>query len=150
MVLAERNKAFLIATIATISSVLGGIAGYLIGALAFESIGLPIIELYGGIEDFEKFRKWYGEWGLLIVFTAGLTPLPYKIFTIASGFASLNPIIFLAGSLVSRGIRFFTESILIWFFGEKIRIFIEKHLNLVAIIFVFFLVTGFILVKIIL
>ena len=127
MVLAERRKAFIIALIATISSVAGGVVGYLIGLLAFESIGMPIIEIYGGHEDFEHFQNWYKQWGLIIVFAAGLTPLPYKVFTIASGFAALNPALFILGSILSRGLRFFAEASLLWFFGDRVHYFFEKY-----------------------
>lgn len=150
MVLAERRRAFLIATICLVASVLGGIAGYLIGALAFDAIGHPLIKFYGAGDHFEHFRAWYSEWGLLIVFAAGLTPLPYKVFTIASGFAALNPVVFIAGSIFSRGIRFYAEAALLWFFGKSIRNFVEKHLQLVSIVFLALLLGGFVLVRLML
>ena len=150
MVLAERRRAFLIATICLVASVLGGIAGYLIGALAFDAIGHPLIKFYGAGDHFEHFRSWYSEWGLLIVFAAGLTPLPYKVFTIASGFFALNPVVFVAGSILSRGIRFYAEAALLWFFGKPIRNFVENHLQLVSIVFFVLLLGGFVLVRLML
>ena len=147
MVLANRARALWIAAICTAASVAGGIAGYLIGALAFEAVGRLLIEFYGAASEFERFREWYGEWGLAIVFAAGLTPLPYKVFTIASGVAALNPLVFVAGSIVSRGIRFFAEAGLLWLYGEPIRAFIEGNLKLVTTLFVVVLVGGFLLVR---
>lgn len=147
MVLADRRRAFLIAAICTVASVLGGIAGYLIGALAFETVGQPLIDFYGAGEDFEHFRLWYVEWGLLIVFAAGLSPLPYKVFTIASGLAALNPAIFIIGSALSRGIRFFAEAALLWYYGEPIRSFVEKNLGFFSGALVVLTVAGFVVVR---
>ena len=150
MVLAERRRAFTIATICTVASVLGGMAGYLIGALAFEAIGRPLIEFYGAVDQFERFSAWYREWGLLIVFAAGLTPLPYKVFTIASGVAALNPLVFILGSIVSRGLRFFAEAALLWYFGDPIRNFVENNLRFVSVAFFVVLLGGFFLVRFVL
>lgn len=150
MVLAERRRAFTIATICTVASALGGMAGYLIGALAFEAIGRPLIEFYGAVDQFERFSAWYREWGLLIVFAAGLTPLPYKVFTIASGVAALNPLVFILGSIVSRGLRFFAEAALLWYFGDPIRNFVENNLRFVSVAFFVVLLGGFFLVRFVL
>lgn len=147
MVLADRRRAFLIATICTVASVLGGIAGYLIGALAFDAIGRPLIEFYGAGDKFAQFQAWYDEWGLMIVLAAGLTPLPYKVFTIASGVFALNPVLFIVGSVLSRGIRFFAEAALLWAIGEPIRAFVENNLRFVSIAFFALLLGGFLVLR---
>lgn len=136
MVLADRRRAFRLAAICTVASVAGGVVGYAIGAVAFETLGAPLLELYGAGDEFSRFRAWYGEWGLWIVFAAGLTPLPYKVFTLASGAAALNPVAFIAGSVLSRGLRFFAVAALLWRFGEPVRRFLEGNLGLAAAAFV--------------
>ncbi len=150
MVLADRTKGWQLAAICTVGSVVGGLAGYAIGVLAFEALGQPILEFYGAGDQFDHFRDWYNTWGLLFIFVAGLTPLPYKVFTIASGVTGLGLPVFIAGSVVSRGLRFFAEAALLWYFGPPIRNFIEKNLGLVTLLFVGVLVGGFILVRFVL
>ena len=147
MVLADRRRALRIAAICTVSSVAGGLFGYFIGAMAFEAVGRPLIAFYGLGDSYGVFQAWYAEWGLLIVFAAGLTPLPYKVFTIASGVAALNPLAFLAGSVASRGLRFFAEAGLLWLFGEPIRRFVEGNLRLVAWGIVGAVLAGFVLIR---
>ena len=147
MVLAERRRAWLIALVCTVASVLGGLAGYGIGAFLYDSVGRGIIEFYGQLEAFGRLQGRYNEWGLVIVFVAGLTPLPYKVFTIFSGVAGLDVWIFLLASLISRGLRFHVEAWLLWWLGEPIRDFIERYLNILAIVFVVVLVGGFVAVK---
>lgn len=147
MVLAERARAFLIATLCTAASVAGGLAGYAIGAFLFEAIGRPLIDFYGYAEQFAVFQRWYGEWGLWIVLAAGLTPLPYKVFTIASGVAGLDVVVFALGSVLSRGIRFFLEAALLWKFGPPIREFVESHLAKVVTAAFALLVGGFVVLR---
>ena len=95
MILADRSKAWRIAAIATVASVLGGLLGYAIGALFFEAIGQPILELYGKADKFEAFAEMYNTWGAWVVFGAGVTPFPYKVITIASGVTRLDLLIFI-------------------------------------------------------
>lgn len=147
MVLAARARAWRIALVCTVASVAGGLAGYGIGFFLFETVGRPLLEFYGYMDKFAVFQTWYTEWGLWIVFAAGLTPLPYKVFTIASGVAGLDPTVFLLGSVLSRGLRFYVEAALLWRFGEPIRDFIERHLGKVAAAFVVLLFGGFALIK---
>ena len=147
MALAERQKAFRFAAICTVASVLGGMLGYAIGYFLWDVAGAPIIEFYGYQEQMAKFQTWYDEWGLLIVFAAGLTPLPYKVFTIASGVAALNPLLFIGGSIASRGIRFFAEAALFWKFGDPIQRFVEERLPLLMTIMVILVVGGFVALK---
>jgi len=147
MVLAERTKAWAYATICTLGSVIGGAAGYAIGFFLFESLGTAVLNFYGYMEKFTKFADTYNEQGIWIVLAAGLTPLPYKIFTIASGLTQMNIFAFIGASIVARGIRFFAVSGLLYWFGAPIREFIEKRFGLVVSLFFILLVGGFILLK---
>ncbi len=147
MVLADRTKWIRYAIIATLASVLGGLLGYFIGAVLFEAIGQPILEFYGYMSKFEEFQEAFNKWGLLIVFIfGGLTPLPYKVITIASGLTGLSLPVFVLSSLVARGTRFFLVSGLLYWLGEPIRIFIEKYLTLLFTLFIVLLVGGFVAV----
>jgi membrane protein YqaA with SNARE-associated domain len=144
MVLAERAKALRYALVCTVASVAGGIAGYLIGAFLFEQLARPILDLYGYGEKFGTFAGWYNEWGAWIVFTAGLTPFPYKVITIASGATGLDVLVFMLASISSRGLRFFIVAGLLYWVGPPIRAFIEKRLGLVFTAFVVLLIGGFV------
>ena len=147
MILAAREKAWKIAAVCTLTSVLGGIAGYGIGAFLFDAVGQPVLAFYHALEKFEEARQLYNEHGVLIVFTAGFSPIPYKIFTIASGVTGMEPISFALASLVGRGMRFFLVAWLLWKFGEPIRTFVENNLAKLTLLFVILLVGGFVLVK---
>ncbi len=147
MVLARPEQAWRIALVATVTSVLGGILGYAIGYYLFETIGLWVIELYGYAEKFEAFRHAYAEWGLWIILIKGLTPIPYKLVTIASGAAAFDFWIFVAASIATRGARFFIVAALLKYFGPPIRDFVERRLTLVTTIFMVGLVGGFIAVR---
>ncbi|OUS17268.1 cytochrome B [Rhodospirillales bacterium 47_12_T64] len=147
MVLAARDQAWKVALIATVASVLGGMLGYGIGALLFDTIGQPIIDFYGKGNYLESFRAQYNDWGAWIVFIAGVTPFPYKVITIASGALDLNLIVFTISSIAARGARFFLVAGLLWYFGQPIRIFIEKYLNILATIFCILLIGGFVALK---
>ena len=149
MILANRARAWLTAAVCTISSVAGGIAGYAIGFFLWDSIGRQVVDFYGYSHQFETFQGWYNDYGLLVLFIAGITPLPYKVFTIASGMTGLPIATFIAGSLVSRGIRFFAVATLLWWIGEPIRTFVEKNLQWVTVAFAVFLVGGFAVLKLI-
>lgn len=147
MVLAARSQAFRIAAVATVASVLGGLAGYGIGYFLYDTVGEPLIAFYGYADKFSAFQGYYNEWGAWIVGGAGLTPFPYKVVTIASGVTGLDPVVFTVTSLVSRGLRFFIVSWLLWRFGAPIRDFIEKNLGLLATAFFVLLLGGFVLVR---
>jgi membrane protein YqaA with SNARE-associated domain len=147
MVLATRDRAWRIATVCTIASVLGGMAGYAIGYLAFEAIGKPMLDFYGYAAKFNDFRAYYNDWGAWAVFIAGTTPFPYKVITILSGLTGLNLAVFTISSILARGLRFFLVAGLLWHYGEPIRIFIEKYLNILAVLFVVLLVGGFVLLR---
>ena len=147
MVLARRARAMLYALVCTAASVAGGLAGYAIGYFVFDTVGRPLIEFYGLGEQFIVFQTWYDDWGLWIVIAAGLTPLPYKVFTIASGVAGLDVVVFALGSIVSRGVRFFLEAALLWKFGPPIRDFVERHLAKVFTVAFVMLIAGFIVLR---
>ena len=147
MVLAKPRKAFWIATICTIASVLGGALGYYIGHELYELVGRPIIEFYHQTEKFNGLRNEYNKWGAWIVFVAGITPIPYKVFTIASGAANLDFWIFVLASIVSRGLRFFGISLILYVFGDAMRVFIEKHLNKLLLLSLAFLFVGYLVIS---
>jgi membrane protein YqaA with SNARE-associated domain len=147
MVLAAPARAWRIALVATVASVVGGGLGYLIGAALFETLGRPLLGFYGQMGSFEEFRQIYDEWGAWIVAGAGFTPFPYKVVTIASGVAGLDPVTFMAASAVSRAARFFLVAALLWQFGPPIRGFIERYLPHLAWAFVILLIGGFVAVR---
>lgn len=147
MVLAAPTRAWRIALVCTAASVLGGLAGYAIGLLAFETLGRPVLDFYGYQARFDEFRALYNEWGAWAVFIAGLTPFPYKVITILSGVSGLDIWVFTISSVLSRGLRFFIVAALLWRFGTPIRDFIERRLGLLFVLFVVLLVGGFVLVK---
>jgi len=147
MVLANRHKAFTIATVCTVTSVLGGLLGYAIGYYFFETIGAWVIKTYGLQAGMEKFRDEFARWGIWVIMIKGLTPIPYKVVTIASGAAHFDLFTFVWASIVTRGARFFLVAALLWKYGEPIRTFIEKRLTLVMWAFLIALVGGFVAVK---
>jgi len=147
MVLAKPQRAWLIAGVCLVASVLGGIAGYALGYFAFEWIGQPLLEFYGYVPQFEKFQVGFAEYGVWAVALFGLSPLPYKVITIASGLAALNPVGFITASILSRGVRFFAEAALLKWVGPPIREFVEERLGLVSAAFLVFLFGGFLAIK---
>jgi membrane protein YqaA with SNARE-associated domain len=148
MIIAAPHRAFLIAFVCLVSSVLGGIAGYAIGAFAFDEIGRPILETLGKADAMEAFNQRFNDLGFWPVLIAGLTPFPYKVITIMSGWTGLPIATFIITSIVARGLRFFIVAGLLWKYGEPIRDFIEKRLGLMFILFLILLIGGFYLVKI--
>lgn len=147
MILAAPRRAFLIAAVATVASVLGGTFGYWIGAVLFDQVGYPILDFYGKTANFETFRQTYNDWGAWAVLIAGVTPFPYKVVTILSGSTGLDIVIFTVASIVARGLRFFVVAALLWKFGPPIRDFIERRLGLVFTLFIVLLLGGFVLLR---
>jgi len=147
MILADRRRAWRIAAWCTLASVLGGLAGWLIGWGLYESVGRPVLEFYGYLDKFEDFSARYNEWGAWIVFGAGLTPFPYKVITIASGVTGLDLVVFTVASVLARGLRFFVVAALLWKFGPWIRAFIEKYLGLLTVAFFALLIGGFVALR---
>ena len=144
MSLAQPQRAWLYAAVCTAMSVLGGILGYAIGALLYDSVGHWLIEFYGLGGKVEAFRASYAQWGAVIILLKGLTPIPYKLVTITSGFANYNIWLFVGLSVIARGGRFFMVAILLNRYGEWIRVRIEKRLGLWVGLGVGALVLGFI------
>jgi membrane protein YqaA with SNARE-associated domain len=147
MALANPHKARLYALVCTVASVLGGILGYAIGALLFDTVGQWLISLYGYGESVEAFREAYVKWGAWVILIKGLTPIPFKIVTIASGFAGYDFFMFVILSFITRGARFFLEAELLRIYGEPIRSFIEERLTLVTTGFLAAIVGGFLIAK---
>ena len=147
MVLADRAKAFRIALVCTLASVLGGLLGYAIGVFLFEEVGRPMLDFFGYGPKFDGFQAKYNVWGAWAVFIAGVTPFPYKVITILSGVTSLNLAVFFVASVAARGLRFFIVAALLWKFGTPIRDFIEKYLGILFVAFCGLLIGGFVLIK---
>ena len=147
MVLARPKKAWLYAAICTVASVLGGILGYYIGAALFDTVGKWVIALYSEGAEMDAFRAAYAEWGVWIILLKGLTPIPYKIVTIASGFAGYNLGLFILLSVITRGLRFLIFAALLRIYGEPIRRFIEGRLELVATGLVVMVVGGLVVAR---
>lgn len=145
MSLARPQRAWLYAVVCTLTSVLGGVAGYAIGAILYDSVGQWLIHLYGYGDRVEQFRTAYAEYGAWIILLKGLTPIPYKIVTITSGFAGYNLLLFVLFSIIARGGRFFIVAILMNRYGEWIRATIEKRLGLWVAIGVGVLLLGFVI-----
>lgn len=143
MVLARREQAYLIATVCTVSSVLGGMLGYAIGMFLYDSVGQWLISVYGMGDGIESFRATYREWGGWIILIKGFTPIPFKLVTIASGIAAFSFPVFVAASVVTRGARFFLIAWLLKRYGAPMQEFIERRLTLVGWTFLALLVGGF-------
>ena len=143
MILAAPARAWLIALVATVSSVLGGMFGYFIGAVLFDTLGQAIFDFYGKADAVESFNARFNEYGAWAVLIAGMTPFPYKVITIMSGWTGLSLPVFIASSIIARGARFFIVAGLLWKFGEPIRIFIEKYLGILFTLFLVLLFGGF-------
>jgi len=143
MIIARPSRAFMIAGIATVASVTGGLFGYYIGAALMETVGQPILEFYGKGDSFAEMSAVFNEYGAWAVVIAGVTFLPFKVITIASGVTGLPLSVFIASSIFARSLRFFLVAALLWKYGEPIRDFIEKRLGLMFILFCVLLIGGF-------
>ena len=145
MSLARPARAWLFAALCTIASVAGGVLGYAIGALLYDSVGQWLINLYQLGDKVDAFRASYAEWGSVIILLKGLTPIPYKLVTITSGFAGYNIWLFILCSIIARGGRFFFVAVLLNRYGDPIRAEIEKRLGLWLAVLVLVLVGGFVI-----
>ncbi len=146
MSLARPNKAWFYALLCTVTSVAGGVAGYAIGALLYDSVGHWLISLYGYGDKVEAFRASYAQYGAWIILLKGLTPIPYKIVTITSGFAGYDVWLFILFSFIARGGRFFVVAILLNRYGAVIREQLEKRLGMWVAIGAVLLIAGFVIV----
>lgn len=147
LAISKPRKAFRYALICAIGSILGGALGYAIGYYGYEAVGRPIIDFYHGQPVMDKVKLLYDTYGFWGVLTAAITPIPYKVFTISSGFFRFDFGLFMIASAIGRSFRFFLVSSLIYFFGPSIKNFIDKYFNLLSIIFMVLLVGGFVLIK---
>jgi membrane protein YqaA with SNARE-associated domain len=146
MALARPDRAWFFAAVCTATSVVGGLLGYLIGAALYDTLGQWLIHLYGYGDKVEAFRGAYAQYGALIILLKGLTPIPYKIVTITSGFAGYNIGLFVLFSIITRGARFFVEAFLLNRYGARARTIIEERLGMWASLAAVALVVGFIVV----
>jgi membrane protein YqaA with SNARE-associated domain len=147
MILAAPHRAFRIAAIATLASVAGGLAGYAIGALAFDQIGQPLLTALGKGAAMESFADRFNDSGFWAVLIAGLTPFPFKVITIMSGFTGMPLDTFIVTAIIARGLRFFVVAGLLWRFGAPVRDLIERRLGLMFTLFVAILLAGFLMVR---
>ena len=143
MVLARREQAYLIATVCTVASILGGIFGYAIGYFLWDSVGQWLVGVYHMEAKVEQLRHGYANYGAAIILLKGLTPIPFKLVTLASGFFAFNFPLFVILATITRAARFFIIAALLRRFGEPMQAFIEERLNLFAWGFLILLVGGF-------
>ena len=147
MTVARPERAYHFALIATVASVIGGCLGYLIGYGLYEAVALPLIHLYHMEARADALVEQFHQYGLWVILLKGLTPIPYKIVTIASGMAHFDFALFVGASIVTRGLRFFILAGILRYFGESARHFIEKRLTLVTTVLVATIVLGFVAIR---
>ena len=147
LAVAVPTRAFRFALICTAGSVAGGVAGYAIGVYGWEAIGKPIVDAYHGQPVMDKIQAWYSEYGFWGTLAAAITPIPYKVFTLASGVFSINFSVFVLASVLSRGLRFFLVAALVYHFGPAIERFITLHFNRLAICFGVLFLVGFLAIE---
>lgn len=147
LMLARRQHAFRIAAICTLVSVIGGFAGYAIGLFLWETLGQWVFSTYNLMDKFEATRAGFDEYGAWIIIAKGMTPIPYKLLTIAAGVFKFSLLSFTIASVISRGMRFFLLAALLYYFGPPIREFIEKRLEILTLGFLVALVGGFLALK---
>lgn len=132
MVLARRERAWWYATITTVTSVIGGVLGYAIGVWLFQEVAQPVIEIYQAQTQFVRIQTWFVDYGFWVVFLAGFTPIPYKLFTIGAGVVAMAIIPFVAASLIGRGARFFLVAGLVYWGGERVAPILETKMDHIA------------------
>jgi membrane protein YqaA with SNARE-associated domain len=147
MALAKPRSAWKYAAICTAASVCGGALGYLIGFAVFDQVAQPLLRLYGYGASYAAFQAKFQEYGLWIILIKGLTPIPYKIVTIAAGAARFDFLSFMLASALTRGLRFFLVATLLHFFGDSVRVFIERRLTLVTSALAVGILGGFLAIK---
>src|SRR5579863_2377306 len=148
MILAQPARAFRLALLCTLASVAGGLVGYAIGYFLFDAIGRPILEYNHAMAGYEALKAGFAKWGVWIIILKGMTPIPYKLVTIASGVVHFPLLSFIGASLISRSLRFFLIALLLWWFGDAAREFIERRLMLATSVFAILLVGGIVAVAI--
>jgi membrane protein YqaA with SNARE-associated domain len=143
------KKSLRFAAIATTASVVGGVVGYLIGAGAWQALGDFFFQYVPGVtpEAFQNIQEFYDRYDFWAVFLAGLTPIPYKVFTLSAGVFAINFPVFVLASILSRGLRFFAEAGLLYWKGPPISRFIDRYFNLLAWVFGALIILGFLVVE---
>jgi len=151
LALGRSRRALTYAAVATLASVAGGVMGYWIGAQLWDALGPFFFEHVAGVDEhsFERVRALYDRWSFGAVIFAGLTPIPYKVFTIAAGVFAIDLPTFVAASLVGRGMRFFAVAILIFHFGQPIKAFIDRYFVPLSWALGIILVAGFAAIRLI-
>jgi membrane protein YqaA with SNARE-associated domain len=147
MILARPREAWRLAAYCTIASVAGGLLGYAIGYFLFDTLGRPILEFYHAMDRYDALKAGFDQWGTWIIIIKGMTPIPYKLITIASGVAHFDLASFIGASIISRSLRFFLVAVILWQFGDAARRFIERRLTLVTSVFAVALVGGFVVLR---
>lgn len=147
MILADRAKTWRLTAIVTITSIVGALIGYLLGAFFYDTLAAPLIEAYGYQDKFTEFEQLFAEYGVYIVLIGGLTPIPFKVVAIACGVIGMNPLVYTLSLIPARLPRFYLEAVLLWYFGPAIRDFIEKRLALVFTLGLILLIGGIMIIK---
>ena len=147
MILARPKEAWRLAALCTLTSVVGGLLGYAIGYFLFDAIGRPVLEFYNAMDAYDALKAGFAKWGVWIIIIKGMTPIPYKLITIASGVAQFPLPAFIFASIISRSLRFFLVAALLWQFGDAARGFIERRLTLITTLFAAALVGGFVALR---
>ena len=150
--LGASKKSLRFASIATAASVVGGVLGYWIGAVLWSTVSDAFFAYVPGVtpEAFVSVQAFYVRWDFWAVFLAGLTPIPYKVFTISAGVFSIHFPTFVLASVLSRGLRFFLVAVLIYRFGDSMRSFIDRYFNRLTWLFGFLIVLGFLVIEFVL
>lgn len=147
MALARREAAFRLAALVLVTSVLGGVAGYLVGYFFMDVAGMAIIKFYGLMDKYAVLQGWYETYSAWAVAVAGLTPIPYKLCTLTAGAFKINFLIFMVASTLARGLRFFVIAGLIYVMGERVRFFLEKRFDVVMLATAALVILGFVAIK---
>ncbi len=147
MMFATPSRAWFLALLATVGTVVGGVTGYVIGLFLQDAVAWPVLEFYGYTEVYAEYAELYNVWGVWIVLAGGFTPIPYKVVTLASGAMHLDIWVFVAASAVSRGLRFAIEAALLSWFAVPVRGLVERHLTLAGLAMLVALIAGFVAIK---
>lgn len=147
IILAARQKWLLVAVVASVCSVLGGVFGYLVGAWLFDMIGLPLLEVYGAAAQFAEFQIWYDAWGFMVLMIGGFTPVPFKVVTIASGAAGMNFALFLFGAIFSRTLLTFAIAGVLWWAGPTAKDLLDRYLGRITAGFVILIAIAFLIYR---
>ena len=146
MVLARPERAAWLAGLTTVTSVLGGLAGFAIGVWAIDAV-MPILERFGYVDEFERAGEWFVKWGFWAVLAAGFSPIPYKVFTISAGALAMNLPLFALASVVGRGSRFYLVAMLVAWGGPPMEARLKRYVDVIGWALVVLLVVGYFLLR---